>query len=115
MNCHCRYCRRAHGAAFATTSLVRSATFHVTSGKDAVREYRNPHGFRYFCERCGSRLFNRPMSTDEIVMLVIATLDEEPEQGPVMHINVESKARWYEILDDLPQFEAFPPGVADVQ
>jgi len=28
-----------------------------------------------------------------------------------MHINVESKAGWYDILDDLPQHQALPPGV----
>jgi hypothetical protein len=43
------------------------------------------------------------------VSLVVASLDEEPEQGPVMHINVESKAAWYEIRDGLPQHEALPP------
>ncbi len=41
-------------------------------------------------------------------MLLIASLDEEPTSKPVMHINVESKAPWYEILDDLPQFPGFP-------
>ena len=110
VNCHCRYCRRAHGAAFATVSLVQTADFRFTSGEEAVREYRNQEGFRYFCEHCGGRLFNRPMSTDKILMLVIASLDEEPQQRPVMHINVASRARWHDILDDLPQHQAFPPG-----
>jgi hypothetical protein len=27
---------------------------------------------------------------------------------PSMHIFVGSKASWYEILDDLPQFDGFP-------
>jgi hypothetical protein len=30
-----------------------------------------------------------------------------------MHINVESKARRHDILDDLPQHQALPPGVAN--
>ena len=113
VNCHCQYCRRAHGAAFATVSLVQSADFRITSGDEAVRQYRNPQGFRYFCERCGGRLFNRPMSTEKFLLLVIASLDEEPARRPVMHINVESKAPWYDILDDLPQHQSLPPGVGD--
>ncbi len=36
-------------------------------------------GFRYFCGECGGRLFNRPMSTLKFLLLVVATLDEEPE------------------------------------
>lgn len=39
VNCHCRHCRRAHGAAFATTALVRSAELRVTAGQEYVREY----------------------------------------------------------------------------
>jgi hypothetical protein len=109
VNCHCRYCRRAHGAAFVTVTPVQSANFRITSGADAVREYRNAEGVRYFCARCGGRLFNRPMSTDALLVLIVATLDVEPDDRPVMHINVESKARWFEILDDRPQHQAFPP------
>ena len=43
--------------------------------------------------------------------LVVATLDDEPTARPAMHINIESKAPWYEICDDLPQFSALPPGL----
>ena len=29
-----------------------------------------------------------------------------------MHFNVESKAPWFEIRDDAPRFDAFPPEIA---
>jgi hypothetical protein len=108
VNCHCRSCRRAHGSAFATVARVPSGELHVTAGADAVREYRTGEGSRCFCERCGGRLFNRAASSDAFVMVVVATLDDEPEDRPVMHVNVESKAPWYEILDRLPQHAALP-------
>jgi hypothetical protein len=113
-NCHCRFCRRVHGAAFVTAAVVRSANLHLTTGEGAVREYRTREGARYFCERCGGRLFNRPASNPGITMLMLASLDDEPEAGPVVHINVESKAPWYEILDDLPQFPGLPPQAVSV-
>lgn len=47
-------------------------------------------------------------------MLVVASLDNEPQGGPAMHLNVESKAPWYEILDDLPQYQGLPPQAAGV-
>jgi Uncharacterized conserved protein len=56
-------------------------------------------------------LFNRTKSTDKFLLLVLATLDQDPDQKPVMHVNVGSKARWYEILDKLPQHDALPPEV----
>jgi hypothetical protein len=114
VNCHCRYCRRAHGAAFVTTALVRSAALRVTAGQEHVREHHTREGSRFFCERCGGRLFNRPSSNPEITMLVVGSLNHEPQGGPVMHINVESKAPWYEILDDLPQCQGLPPQAAGV-
>ena len=47
-------------------------------------------------------------------MVLVASLDEEPTAHPVMHINVESKAPWYEILDDSPQFQGLPPAAKAV-
>lgn len=47
------------------------------------------------------------------MVLVVASLDEDPASGPVIHVNVESKATWYEIRDDLPRFEGFPKSSAD--
>lgn len=109
VNCHCRDCRRAHGAAFATSALVRSAGLRVTGGAAQLRERATPEGSRFFCERCAARLFNRPASNPGITMILVASLDEEPRERPVMHINVASKAPWYEILDDLPQHAGLPP------
>ena len=109
VNCHCQYCRRAHGAAFATVSMVRSADLRFSSGGESVTAYQTAAGVRYFCEGCGTPLFNRARSSPRLTFLVIASLDEEPAEGAVMHINLESKATWYEILDDLPQHEALPP------
>ncbi len=108
-NCHCRYCRRAHGAAFATTALVPSSALRITAGEDSIAR----HGGRYFCRVCGSRLFNRPEAYPAATALVVTSLADEPTLRPAAHMNVESKAPWYDILDGSPQFEAFPPGVED--
>ena len=111
VNCHCQFCRRAHGAAFATVCWLPSSAFRFLSGEEAVRRYARAGGFRCFCEDCGTRLFNGLLTGDGFISLVVASLDEEPERGPIMHINLESKATWYEVRDDLPQHEALPPEV----
>jgi hypothetical protein len=109
INCHCQYCRRAHGAAFVTLSGVAASALRIVTGEKAIREWRTAGvGSRAFCEHCGTRLWNRAESRQDFLTLVVATLDAEPARGPVMHINVESKAPWYEILDALPQHPAFP-------
>jgi hypothetical protein len=80
-----------------------------TSGEDSIVEYATPGGgMRCFCSRCGTRLYNSPRSFPGLMSLVAGTLDDELTLGPVAHINVESKASWFEITDACPQFDALP-------
>ena len=113
VNCHCQYCRRAHGAAFVTVAWVPRAAFRLVSGEDEIRRYLHAGGYRAFCARCGTRLFNGLEEGGDFVSLVVSTLDGDPPRAPIMHLNLESKAGWYEILDDLPRHDALPPGVAE--
>ena len=110
VNCHCQYCRRAHGAAFVTVAMVPSEALRFVAGAERVRErHTEGVGTRAFCETCATRLYNRPESAPGITMLVVATLDDDRDVRPAMHINLESKASWYEIRDDLPRFSGLPP------
>ncbi len=107
INCHCRFCRRAHGAAFVTTTPVPDAAFRIVRGEDAIAR----HVGRFFCRHCATRLFNRSEDHPGVTMLVVSCLDEEPTEAPAIHLNLESKAPWYEILDDQPRFDGFAPGM----
>lgn len=107
INCHCRWCRRAHGAAFVTTTPVPVRAFRIVRGEAAIAR----HVGRSFCRVCGSRLFNRSDDHPDVVMLIVTALDDEPTAAPAMHLNVESKAPWFEILDDRPRHAAFAPGM----
>ncbi len=44
------------------------------------------------------------------VVVPAGSLDDDPGAREELHIFVSSKAPWYEIADDLPQHEAYPPG-----
>jgi hypothetical protein len=90
--------------------MTRSAAFRVVAGADLVRERRTEGvGVRAFCERCATRLYNRPESTPGITMVVVSTLDDDSDVEPALHINLESMAPWYEIRDELPRFQGLPP------
>jgi len=39
----------------------------------------------------------------------MGTLDDDPGIRPQMHIFVGSKAPWFDIADELPQHEEYPP------
>jgi hypothetical protein len=47
-----------------------------------------------------------------VTEVVVGTVDGNPGMRPREHIFVASKAPWYEISDDLPQFAQWPPGMA---
>ena len=110
-NCHCQYCRRAHGAAFVTTALVPTIALRITAGEQSIAR----HDGRYFCRTCGSRLCNRSDSYPDATSLVVTSLSVEPTARPVIHMNIESKAPWHETLDDCPQIASFPPGIEDAK
>lgn len=109
-HCHCSICRKHHGAAFGTFLGVDSANFRWVAGEDLVASYESsPGSHRGFCRNCGSCL---PIVNPTAAKLFVpaGALDDDPGQRPGAHIFVGSRASWDEIQDDLPQFQAFPPG-----
>ena len=56
------------------------------------------------CKLCGSLLYS-VISDRALVHVAIGTLVDDPSTRPSQHIFVGSKANWFTITDDLPQFE----------
>jgi len=109
-HCHCSMCRKAHGSAFETGASVSAEKFRWVRGKELIRLYEShPGGHRGFCSRCGSGVPGESVQRDRI-FLSGGCLDDDPGTRPVAHIFVASKAPWHEISDELPQFDAYPPG-----
>jgi len=112
VNCHCQYCRRAHGAAFVTIGWLPRSSFRFTAGEESVKRYTTGGGYhRCFCGLCGTRLLNSETSETGFISLIVSTLDDDSHPGPVLHLNVESKAPWQTISDELPQHQSFSPEV----
>jgi hypothetical protein len=108
-HCHCAMCRRAHGAAFSTNAIVPTSALTVTSGAALISEYESsPNRRKCFCAKCGSQLFIRRLNKPEFTVITLGTLDGDPGARPERHVFVASKAPWYEIAGDLPQFKIYP-------
>ena len=107
-SCQCSMCRREHGAAFGTYAGVDPANFRWASGEAFVTVYESsPGGGRCFCSKCGSTL--GAVQGGKLGWITLGTVDGDPGVRPQAHIFTGSKAPWYEITDNLPQFEAWPP------
>jgi len=109
-SCYCSMCRRAHGAAFGTYARVDAGGFRWLLGEDLVATYESsPGGYRCFCRQCGSPLGARA-EDGTLSWVTLGTVIDDPGVRPESHIFVGSKAPWYEIKDDLPRFDEWPPG-----
>ena len=107
-HCHCSMCRRQHGAAFATYADFDPSHFAWVSGEALVKTYNPPEGDGWcFCSECGSTLGGT--NNGKVTAITLGTTEGDPGVAPESHIFVGSKAQWYNIGDDLPQFEERPP------
>ena len=109
VNCHCRFCSKAHGAPFTTLLFMPFAGLRIVAGAALIARHHleRVNADRCFCEKCGTRLYNHAPQAG-MISLVVATLKDGPALRPVAHFNTESKCGWFKINDDLPQFASMP-------
>lgn len=109
--CHCSMCRKPHGTAFRARLAVPQTSFRFVQGENLLVEYRSSgNTVRTFCRVCGSPMVNVWDREPGNYGLAMGSLDDDPGVRPWCHIFVGSKAPWYEITDDLPQFDSEEAG-----
>ena len=108
-HCHCSRCRRWHGAAFRTRSTIKKSQFRWVKGEQLLSSYpSSPTTVKTFCSVCGSSLISTYLEEPDKMGIPLGGLDQAPNNKAEGHFFVGSKSPWFEITDDLPQYEAFP-------
>ena len=103
-NCHCSRCRAATGSAFKPFAGIERDKLELTAGGPGLLVVGDDDLNDTRCARCGSLLFSI-VRDGEYVHVALGSLADPPSLRPTKHIFVGSKAPWFEITDDLPQFE----------
>lgn len=103
-NCHCSNCRRTTGSAFKPFAGVRREKLRPVQGADGLLIYGDAEHHDAHCRTCGSLLYS-VVRDGAWVHVAMGTLVDEPSILPTHHIFVGSKAPWFTITDDLPQYE----------
>jgi hypothetical protein len=103
-NCHCSRCRAATGSAFKPFGGIEREKLELTRGADGLLVHGEETLNDTRCAACGSLLYS-VVRDGEYVHVALGSLVDEPTIRPAGHIYVGSKAPWFEITDDLPQFE----------
>jgi hypothetical protein len=104
LNCHCSNCRRTTGSAFKPFAGIARERLSLVSGHDNVMIHGDATGHNAHCRRCGSLLYS-VVRDGAYAHVAMGTLVDEPSIRPSAHIFVGSKAPWFSITDDLPQYQ----------
>jgi hypothetical protein len=107
MYCHCSQCRRSTGSAFKPLAGIERSKLTLVRGEDALLTYGDAAGHDAHCRACGSLLYS-VVREGAYAHVAMGALVDAPAIRPSMHIFVGSKAPWFEITDNLPQFDEFP-------
>jgi hypothetical protein len=107
LNCHSSLCRRATGAAFKPFGGIEVEQLRVTSGAEHLHRYGAPLGHDAHCSKCGSLLYSL-VHNGTMVHVTYGTLTDAPTLRPTAHMFTGSKAAWFTITDNLPQYTEFP-------
>jgi len=109
-HCHCSRCRRGRSAAHSSTLFATADSVQFTRGEDLMVSYKLPeakHFTQVFCRVCGS-LLPRIDTGRNMAAVPMGGLDDDPGIRPQGHVFVSSKAPWFDIADDLPQYAEYP-------
>ena len=105
-NCHCSRCRAATGSAFKAFAGIEREKLEITNGGERLLIVGEADSNDTRCAACGSLLFS-VVRNGAYVHVAMGSLVDAPSLRPTKHIFVGSKAPWFEITDDLPQFEEY--------
>jgi hypothetical protein len=103
-NCHCSNCRRTTGSAFKPFAGIARDRLRLTKGADSQMIFGDETANDTHCKRCGSLLYS-VVRGGSYVHVTMGTLLDDPTIRPTKHIFVGSKAPWFTITDDLPQYQ----------
>ena len=104
--CHCSRCRKASGTAHNSVAATSADGVRILQGADLAVRYKLPEAQFFaqsFCRVCGGKL-PRIDHDRGFAILPLGAFDSDPGIRPMAHIYVASKAPWFEIHGDLPQY-----------
>lgn len=108
VNCHCSFCQKQHGG-FGAHTKARKVNIKITKTDGLGWHQTSDVARRGFCRECGSGLFWEPFDLDA-TGIIASTLDGPTGLKTMGHIYVAEKSDFYQITDDLPQFEQSSDG-----
>lgn len=109
--CHCRWCQRETGAAFAINAMIETGRIKVLRGapQTVLTPSQSGKGQKIIrCPSCHVALWSHYSgSGDAIGFIRVGTLDDPDRFAPDVHIFTASKQPWVVLPEGVPAFEEF--------
>jgi hypothetical protein len=107
--CHCRWCQRESGSAFALNAMIETSRLEVLAGEAEMVDTPSNSGKGQKiarCPKCRIALWSHYAGAGELVAFVrVGTLDNPDALPPDIHIFTSTKQPWV----------VLPPGARAVQ
>jgi hypothetical protein len=104
--CHCRWCQRESGAAFALNAMIEADRVTHLSAEPELVDTPSASGLGQKiarCPRCRIALWSNYAGAGPVVRFVrVGTLDEPDHLPPDIHIFTQSKQPWVVLPDGAP-------------
>jgi len=109
--CHCRWCQRETGAAFALNALIEADRVEVLKGAVEVVDTPSNSGKGQKiarCPHCRVALWSNYAGAGDAIRFVrVGTLDDPDRFPPDVHIFTSSKQPWVVLPPDTPAFPEY--------
>ncbi len=109
--CHCTWCQRESGSAFALNGMIETRHIELLSGAPVGRDLPSASGKGQkvmACPSCGVALWAHYNGTGpRFAYVKMGTLDDTGAVAPDVHIFTSTKQPWLMLTGDVPVFEAF--------
>lgn len=109
--CHCSWCQRETGSAFAINALIETPFVRVTKGSTSSSKILSNSGTGQtvvHCPSCRSVLWSHyGAAGDKVAFVRVGTLDTPDHCKPDIHIFTSTKQDWVVLSDDAPIVEEY--------
>lgn len=104
--CHCRWCQRETGSAFAVNAMIEANRVAFSEGEPEIVDTpsRSGKGQKIArCPRCRVAVWSNYAGAGDAIRFVrVGTLDDPDRLPPDIHIFTSSKQPWFVLPDGVP-------------
>lgn len=109
--CHCRWCQRETGSAFAQNALIERDRIEILQGDVAIVDTPSNSGKGQLivrCPKCHVALWSHyAMMSTALAFLRVGTLDNPDAMPPDIHIFTASKQPWVVLPEGVPAMRSY--------